>query len=661
MNSAFEIEILRSKFDAVAIDMARVIERTSFTTFAKETADFNCGLVALSGEFFAYPWSIGATPSLGKNFTVTLGRLPEPQPGDVYITNDPFLAGPICTHLPDINVLRPIFADGELLCWAYGMIHSSDIGGAVPGSVWSQAFEVYQEGLRIRPVRLWEGDKLNQDVADLILDNTRIPRLNKGDLNALYAAVRTGEEAVRALVAKHGREVIATGIDGVMDYAEAEARSVFRGLPSGRFEFADYIEDDRVSSVPVRIKVCLEVRDGDLTLDFTGTDSQVRSSINIVTGGITHPFLCQALIAYLVTRNPEIPKCSSILRPIKVIAPEGTVVNAAFPAATGARYATSLRVSDTVLGALAKACPGDVPAAGSGMLAPVAASVPDPASGAQAVQVVEPLIGGGGGRPKSDGLDGVESVFAGYLRNTPVEVIEQELQVRIRRYALARDTGGAGQYRGGLAVCLFIEALRPDTLIVARGLERFIVEPWGLAGGECGTPGSCVLVRTDGTRHDVGTKGEALLQPGDVIEFVSPAGGGYGPPLARLPESVASDVRNNVLSAERALSDYGVVVGPGGALCAEATATERQAQSVSPDPEPGFAFGPRRRALEQAWPPGLQDICQSAGESLPVGVRDWLKHRVYEDWCQRPPRQEPATHSEYRESLARIESLMQHA
>ena len=661
MNSAFEIEILRSKFDVVAIDMARVIERTSFTTFAKETADFNCGLVARSGEFFAYPWSIGATPSLGKNFSVTIGRLPDPQPGDVYITNDPFLAGPICTHLPDINVLRPIFAEGELLCWAYGMIHSSDIGGAVPGSVWSQAFEVYQEGLRIRPVRLWEGDKLNQDVADLILDNTRIPRLNRGDLNSLYAAVRTGEEAVRALVAKHGRHVIASGIEGVMDYAEAEARSIFRALPAGRYEFTDYLEDDRVSAVPVRIKVCLEVRDGDLTLDFSGTDAQVRSSINIVTGGITHPFLCQALVAYLVTRNPEIPKCSSILRPITVVAPEGTVVNAVYPAATGARYATSLRVSDTVLGALAKACPGEVPAAGSGMLAPVAASVPDPATGAQAVQVVEPLIGGGGGRPQSDGLDGVESVFAGYLRNTPVEVIEQELQVRIRKYALAGDTGGAGQYRGGLAVCLSIEALRPDTLVVARGLDRFILEPWGLAGGECGTPGSCVLVRADGSRQDVGTEGEALLQPGDVIEFISPAGGGYGPPLARLPESVANDVRNSVLSANRALSDYGVVVDSGGALCADATAKERAARSASADRERGFRFGPQRLALERSWPQELQNICQSAGESLPVGVRDWLKHRLYEEWGRRSPHQDPATESDYRDALARIEGLIQDA
>jgi N-methylhydantoinase B len=661
MNSAFEIEILRSKFDAVAIDMARVIERTSFTTFAKETADFCCGLIAPSGEFFAYPWSIGATSLLGLNLTVTLGRLSDPQPGDVFITNDPFLGGPICTHLPDINVLRPIFADGELLCWAYGLIHSTDVGGAVPGSVWSQAFEVYQEGLRIRPVRLWKGDDLNQDVADLILDNTRIPRLNWGDLNALYASLRTGDEAVGALVAKHGRQFIASGIEGVLDYAEAEARSVFRGLPSGRFEFTDYLEDDRVSSVPVRIKVCLEVRDGEVTIDFSGTDPQVRSSINIVTGDVTHPFLCQALIAYLVTHNPEVPKCSSILRPIKVVAPEGIVVNAVYPAATGARYATSLRVSDVVLGALAKACPGEVPAGGSGMLAPVAASVPDPATGAQAVQVVEPLIGGGGGRPASDGLDGVESVFAGYLRNTPVEVIEQELQVRIKRYALARDTGGAGQYRGGLAVCLSIEALRPDTLIVARGLERFILEPWGLQGGDCGTPGSCVVWRTDGSTQDVGTKGEALLQPGDVIEFVSPAGGGYGPPLARRPESVASDVRNGVLSAGRALADYAVVVDSEGVLCAEATATQRAARSAGADAEPGFAFGPRRRALEQAWPPALQDMCQSAGESLPVGVRDWLKHRLYEHWSQRPPQQDPATDSEYREALARIEGLIQHA
>ncbi len=635
MTVTLDVEVLRRKLDAIALDMARVIERTAFTTFVKETADFTCGIVSTSGEFVAYPWSIGATSLLGLNLNPTLERLPGPVAGDVFISNDPFLGGPICTHLPDLNLLRPVFVDGSLLCWLYAMVHATDMGGSVPGSVWVGATEVYQEGLRIRPVRLWSGDKLDEHILNFVLDNTRIPELNWGDLKAIYSALLVGEREIDMLVDKRGSEGVRTGIDAVLEYAETEARSVFAEIPRGRYDFVDYMEDDRVSEVPVRIKVCLESTDSGICLDFSGSDSQVRSSINIVTGDVTHPFLCQALIAYLVTKNPEVPKCSSILRPVTIVAPAGMVVNAVFPAATGARYATSLRVSDAVLGALAMACPGEIPAAGSGMLAPIAASVVEPLSGRRTVQVVEPLIGGGGGRPSSDGLDGVESVFAGYLRNTPVEVIEQELGLRVLQYCLVKDTGGAGQFRGGMAVCLTLEAIQPDTVVVARGLERFRLEPWGLAGGRSGTPGRCWVTRSDGGVEEVGTKGEAVLQPGDRIDFRSPAGGGYGRPDDRSIEAVLSDIDNEVISFERAQSEYSLEPEPG---VTSVTGSLKKGDL----PENGnreitqtyIDYGAGRRTLETDWPPALQDLCNTWSQRLPISARDWFKHAVYEEWAQ---------------------------
>ena len=633
MRYGTEVELLRNQFDAVVEDMARVIERTAFTTFVKETADFTCGLVARSGEFVAYPWSLGAASALGLNLTPTLERLTSPEPGDVYVCNDPYLGGPTCTHLPDVNVLRPVFVGGNLLCWMHALIHASDVGGVVPGSVWWKAEEVYQEGLRIRPVKLWAGDTLDESILAMILDNTRIPESNWGDLKALYAAVVTGERAVRGLVERYGLEAIESGIWNVLDYAEEEARSVFESIPKGTYDFVEYMEDDRVSDVPVRIKVRLEARGREIVLDFRGSDPQVKSSVNLVTGQVTHPFLCQALIAYLVTKNPEVPKCSSILRPVTVLSPVGSIMNAVFPAAMGTRYAMSLRVSDVVLGALAMACPGQVPAGPSGMLCPIAASVSDPWSGKRVVQVVEPLIGGSGGRPGGDGLDGVEGVFAGYLRNTPVEVVEQELDVRIRRYCLQPDTGGAGQYRGGLAVRLDIEALRPDTMVVARGLERFRLEPWGLEGGRCGTRGFCRLTRRDGVEEEVGTKGEVVLQPGDFVSFCSPAGGGYGTPEDRDPEMVALDVRNQKISTATAASQYGVVIGDNGNVCERQTSELRvdrpREMSLLP-----FDFGPSRADLEARWPQAIQDLCYSRSEALPPDVRNWIKHRVYQLWQQ---------------------------
>jgi N-methylhydantoinase B len=619
------LEVLRNHFQAVVEDMARIMERTAYTTFVKETADFSTGLVSTGGEYVAYPWRLGASSYLGLNLGGVLRAFDRHEPGDVVICNDPYLSGPLCTHLPDVHVLRPLFHGGAVVAWGHAFVHSSDVGGAVPASVWPRATEVFQEGLRLRPTRLYRAGVLDEAVRDLILDNCRIPALLWGDIQAMCAAVASCERRVAAMIGKFGADTVTAGLDAVLDYAERRARAAFARIPDGTYRFADYLEDDLQSEVPVRIQVALTAREGAIHLDFTGSDPQVGSALNVASHGVTHPFLCQALNAYLVTEDPDIPKASSILRPVRVTAPPGSVLNSQFPAPMGVRYATVLRVFDAVLGALAQALPGRIPAAPAGGISPVVASLLDPLTGQRHVQVVEPMLGGGGGRPGGDGLDGADSTV-GFLRNTPVESIEAEVPIVVRRYHLVPGTGGAGEHRGGLAVRLDFQVFHPHAIVTARGLERFRLAPWGVAGGRAGTTGRCVVNPGTPGALDAGKIDVLRLEPGDVVSVVSPSGGGHGDPRRRDPGRVRADVAAGRLSPEEARERYGVVLAAG-AVDAAATARARAAMPAPPAP---FDYGPGRTALERRWPPALQDEALRLLEEVPPAVRDWGKHRLYE-------------------------------
>jgi N-methylhydantoinase B len=619
------LEVLRHHFQAVVEDMARIMERTAYTTFVKETADFSTGLVSTGGEYVAYPWRLGASSYLGLNLGGVLRALDACEPGDIVICNDPYLSGPLCTHLPDVHVLRPLFHEGRIVAWGYAFVHSSDVGGAVPASVWPRATEVFQEGLRLRPTWLYRAGVLNEDVRNLLLDNCRIPDLLWGDIQAMCAAVASCDRRLAAMLVKFGAGTVTAGIDAVLDHAERRARAAFARIPDGTYRFTDYMEDDLQSDVPIRLQVALTVEGDSVHLDFTGSDPQVGSALNVASHGVTHPFLCQALNAYLVTEDPDIPKASSILRPVRVTAPPGSVLNSQFPAPMGVRYATVLRVLDLVLGALAQALPGRIPAAPAGGISPVVASLLDPLTGQRHVQVVEPMLGGGGGRPGGDGLDGADST-AGFLRNTPVESIEAEVPIVVRRYHLVPGTGGAGEHRGGLAVRLDFQVFHPHAIVTARGLERFRLEPWGVAGGRAGTTGHCVVNPDTPAAREIGKVDVLRLEPGDVVSIVSPSGGGHGDPRRRDPEAVRADVAAARLTAGEARARYGVVLQDG-AVDVEAT---RRARAAMPAPPAPFDFGPGRTALERRWPPALQDAAQRLLAAVPPAVRDWGKHQLYE-------------------------------
>ncbi len=619
------LEILRNYYQAIVEDMARIMERTAYSTYVKETADFSTGLVSTGGEYVAYPWKLGASSYLGMNMIKTLEYFDHYDDGDIIICNDAYLSGPLCTHLPDVHILRPIFHEGQIICWGYSFVHSSDVGGTVPASVWPRATEIFQEGLRMRPIKLHRAGVLNEDVRHLILDNCRIPDVYWGDIKAMCASVNSCARRVEEMIAKFGVDTFVEGIDAVLDYTEQRARAVIAGLPDGTYEFSDYMEDDLQSEVPIRIKVALTVEGDSIHLDFTGTDPQVAAALNVATWGVSHPFICQAVIAYIVTEDPLIPKASSILRPVGVTAPPGCLVNAQFPSPIGVRYGTVFRVFDAILGAFAQAVPGKIPAAPAGGTSPVVASVLEPLTGKRHVQVVEPMLGGGGGRHNMDGLDAADST-SGYLRNTPVESIEAEVPIVMRGYDLIPDTGGAGEYRGGLAVRLDFQFYHPHAIVTARGMERFKLQPWGVAGGRAGTSGSCVVNRGSEHAREIGKVDVLHLEPGDVVSIYSPAGGGHGDPRKRDPERVLADARAGFVSEERALRDYGVVLKDG---WVDVEGTKR-ARAAMPAPCEGmFDFGQRRLEMERRWPPELQDRAVSLLEEVPPAVRDWGKHQIY--------------------------------
>ena len=256
------LEVLRNYYQAIVEDMARIMERTAYTTFVKETADFSTGLVSTGGEYVAYPWKLGASSYLGLNMKHALDYFDRYEPGDIVIANDAYLTGPLCTHLPDVHILRPIFHGGRIVAWGYAFVHASDVGGAVPASVWPRATEIFQEGLRLRPTKLYRAGVLNDDVRNVILDNCRIPDLVWGDIKAMCAAVNSCDRRVQEMVAKFGADTVLEGMDAVLDHAERRARAAIAKIPDGTYRFYDYMEDDLQSAVPIRIKVACPWRVG---------------------------------------------------------------------------------------------------------------------------------------------------------------------------------------------------------------------------------------------------------------------------------------------------------------------------------------------------------------------------------------------------------------
>ena len=628
------LEMLMQRFRSIAEEMGYALQRTGYTAFVNETADLGVALVTPGGEIFGYPKGIGITMFSNLNMSGVIGAFDHYDEGDVLITNDPYTSGGMASHLPDVNLLRPIFQAGELVCFAFAYVHTTDIGGNVAGSLTPSNYEVFQEGIRIPPLKLYRRDELNQDIIKLILNNCRIPADNWGDLRAMVTALKVGERRVQELIERYGRENFLSAMDDCLAYSEARTRSVIGRIPDGIYRFHDYLDDDVVSEIPVRFEVAVTVKGEALHLDFAGCDPQLKAAFNIYSGGKPHPWLIYKLMTVFLTLEPDIPVNAGLLRPVTVSAPEGSVVNCSFPAAMGLRTTAGVRLQDAIMGALAQALPEVVPAAGSGTICPIVFAEPSASGRGIKVNVLEPLSGGTGGSSRADGLHARDVVDIANLRNNPLESVEARASARVHQYGLRPDSGGAGKFRGGCGVVIEFEVLAPDCVIVARGMERMRFQSWGLLGGGVGGAGEVAVRRAGSTEFEYPGKTDALRASiGDVVRLETSGGGGYGDPLERDAQKVLDDVLNGIVTVAGAERDYAVVV-KNGRVDAAATAKLRSARKSNAAP-PLYTLGAAREDYERLWTPEMWHAFIGCVFSLPQPFRNEARARLWRGMEQR--------------------------
>jgi N-methylhydantoinase B len=620
-------EVLANLFQAVVDEMAWIVVRSAHTTFVKETQDFGAALLTASGEMFAYPFSSCATSQVGIPVGHALGQI-DWQPGDIVAANDPFSTAGMVMHLNDMLLIRPVFHNGQLLCFTWGFLHLTDVGGNAPGSIDMTNHDVFQEGLRLGMTKLFRGDELNDEIWNIIAGNSRIPELNRGDVMALVSALRRGEQRMLSLVERYGVDVVRDGMENVIDATEHVARDVLSSLPAGTHRFVDYFEDDYVSDVPVRLSVAVTPSpDGTITLDYSDSDPQVQAALNLPTGGQKHhPFLSLAVTNYVVTQAPTMHINGGVQRCIELVLPEASVVNADFPAAVGMRWSTAMRSHDLVLGALHAAAPGTVPAAGAGQV--VITYVSTIAAGRRGrVVVANPVVGGTGGGPELDGATAIDFPCA-FLRNVPVEVLEAEVPVVVERFAAVQDSEGPGRLRGGFGVEYALRLNDQLAVVVMRGKDRHRFAPWGVAGGGSGSTGSCEVTRPDGSDEQIGKVTVYRAQFGEVVHIRGSGGGGYGDPLQRAVEAVVTDVRNGLVSEQRAASVYGVVFADGQADLPHTEALRKRRGAETATAPAAIDLGPGRLEWQAQFGP-LSDSLVGWLQGVPKELRHEAKARAY--------------------------------
>ncbi|HBD90177.1 MAG TPA: hydantoin utilization protein B [Gemmobacter sp.] len=617
------LQVLANFCGAAADAMAFTLMRTAHSAFVKETEDFSCQIVTRDGLAFANPRQFGAPWYSGIDYGPLLTCIPEYHEGDICITNDPE-AGHVATHTPDIHIWKPVFFEGELACFVVGHIHNTDVGGAVPASLSRSLTEIAQEGLRIPPVKLVENGVQNPFVAQLIRSNVRLPDQNLGDLAAQIASVNVGERKMQGIIRRFGLPAFLEGVEAILDHAEAQTRRILSTIPDGRYAFADYADEDSPAGLPARIALTLQITGDEITLDYTGSDPQLGSSLNMPTGGRErHPLVMVGLTYVLSTLDPTLWLNAGTLRPARAILPAGSVVNSAPGAAIGMRSLTCAMTQIVTVGAFAQALPDLIPAAAPGGNAIMNIKT-TARNGRPVMASIGPVGGGGGAMPFADGSDGAGGA-TGFLRNTPIEITETEVPIRFLRYGLAPDTGAPGFWRGGLSAVMEFQVSAPETVVTARNRNRSVMGAWGLRGaGE-----ACIsrFVKNPDTDQAVELGNTDLVHcaPGDVICVTGPGAGGWGDPFTRPAALVAQDVRRGAVSPGAAARDYGVAIRDGRV---DDTATAALRSAPRPEPQP-YAFSPGRRAFEQVWTAERYAHLTAFLAAQPVGWRFFLKHRVF--------------------------------
>ena len=554
--------LVANALETAADEMATTIFRTAHSAVVRDAMDFSAALCSSSGETVAQavtiPLQLGSIPNAMRTLLARFGD--RFRPGDVYLVNDPFDGA---SHPPDVFVVKPSFEGAKLLGFAVTVAHHGDIGGRVPGSCACDNTEVFQEGLRLPWIRLYAEGEPVEDLFAVIRANVRLPRELIGDLSAQVAACHIGDRSLQALARRHGAARLASLMAELLDHTEQLLRGEIASWPDGETTFTDYMDSDGIDVCDVPIHVKLTVSGEELVADFSDSAPMVRGALNCT------PSFAEAAVYHTVmaASSVDIPRTSGATRPITVITKPGTVTHVLMPGASSMRGVTGYRISDVMNGALAQIIPDRVPAAGEGgsTLAFFTGS-----RGGQPFVYSELVVGTWGGRPVADGNDGLANPCAS-IANIPVELAESDWPIMIERYGLVPDSGGAGRYRGGLAIERVWRMLVPRSVVHVRS-DRQIHRPYGLAGGLEGAASSSLLRRADGSLEQMPPMFVADLHLGDVLHHRMPGGGGWGEPFEREPEAVAEDVLDEKISVAAARELYGVVLGLNGSI--EVAATE---------------------------------------------------------------------------------------
>ncbi|MGA7847863.1 MAG: hydantoinase B/oxoprolinase family protein [Terriglobales bacterium] len=553
MRDPVELEVFKNIYHSIAEEMGAALRSTSFSPNIKERRDYSCAVFDSAGQVIA----------MGDHMPVHLGSMPMSvaaaveqcvlEPGDLVMLNDPFRGG---THLPDITLVMPVYVKEAKSggrghpphtspdFYVASRAHHADVGGTYPGSM-GPCREIYQEGLRIPPVKIMRGGELVADVLALLLNNVRTPEEREGDLGAQIAACQTGAQRLHEICDRYGIARTKRAAADLLVYSEQMMRAFLRTIPPGRYHAEDFLDDDGIEDKPVRIDVTIHVKassakkssavetrlaasarrksPANVTVDFTGSDPQVQCAINAVEA-ITYS-ACFYVFRCLL--HEDVPATSGLMRPIRVIAPKGTIVNANPPAAVaGGNVETSQRIVDVLLKALAKAIPDRIPAAASGTMNNLTIGGIDPRNG-EPFAYYETIAGGMGARSTKDGVSGVHTHMTNSL-NTPAEALEYAYPIRLRQYSFRSNSGGTGLHAGGDGIVREIEVLTDAQVTLLA--DRRSRGPYGLAGGADGAPGRTLIIRRDGTEEEIPGKTSVRLRSGERVRVETPGGGGWGKP-----------------------------------------------------------------------------------------------------------------------------------
>lgn len=546
------LQVIKDALTAIGQEMFQVMIRTSMSPIIYETTDFAVGLTDAKGELIAQGNGVsGFLATLDTAVQSALIHHPAHtlKAGDVILTNSPYEGGG--THLSDVIVLVPILFQGELVGFSANKSHWTEVGGKDAGSVSTTSREIYQEGLHLKFVKVYDEGRLNQALVEVIKANVRLPEQTLGDLHAGVAAARTGEKRVLQLFERYGADTVNFAMADLLNYGERLTAAQLRELPSGVFEAEDLIEEDGLGNGPFKLKVKVTVADGRMTADFTGTSPQAPGPINSARTALVTAVRC----ALKAITDPDIPANGGCFRHVDIVCPEGTLLTAVSPAPVSLYYESLVAVIELVWKALAPAMVGKLPAGHYRSVGGTFLAGTHPDS-QQFYVLGEPLVGGWGAGADRDGTNGLFCCANGETYNIPVELAESRYGVRIEQYAFHNERGGAGKFRGGRGVVLDYR-LTSDEAFLTATYSRTASRPWGLMGGGEGSSNRGEVLRVDGSVEPSNMTTGMPIKKGDLIRITTGHGGGFGNPKERAPEAIRRDLRNGYISAEEALEDYG--------------------------------------------------------------------------------------------------------